>query len=110
MTIYKNMNQMKTFVIINHYILNEEIKKMALETIKSFRDTSDVIICSVDDGSPVDTDEIRQASDYFARLDKNSGFAISANKGLRFVLETGKLLAIIAQQTIFDQFLSIPMK
>lgn len=86
---------MKTFVVMNHYILNDELNKMALEAIKSFRDTSDVFIVNVDDCSPFDTSEIKAASDHFIRLETNQGFAKSANAGFRYVLDNFKDCYII---------------
>ena len=82
-SLYTKMN---TYVVINHYILNEELNKMALECIQSFRDTCDAKIISVDDGSPFDTTEIESASDVFIKLPENLGFAKSANAGFNYVL------------------------
>lgn len=83
-------NEIKSFVVMNHYILNNDMKEMALEAIKSFRDTSNAEIVSVDDASPFDMTEIENASDHFIKLETNQGFAKSANAGFRFVLDNYK--------------------
>lgn len=72
---------------MNHYILNPEIKQLAVDAIKSFRQTGDVYIISVDDASPMDTTDIEVLSDVFIRRKTNGGFAVSANDGLKSVKE-----------------------
>lgn len=80
---------MKNYVVINHYIVNDEIRQLAIETINSFRNTADVIIVSVDDQSPMKVKEIEELSDIYIPLEANKGFAGSANAGFQWVLDNG---------------------
>lgn len=81
---------MKTYVVINHYILNEDIEKLAIQAVQSFKDTHNCIIVSVDDGSPIQSKEIQDLSDVWIPMEKNGGFAVSANVGLQWVLDNEK--------------------
>lgn len=72
---------MKTFVIIPHYILTEEVKQLAINTINSIRKTSDTHIISVNDGSPMDCSFLKELSDDYVENKENSGFAKTCNKG-----------------------------
>jgi len=74
------------YVVINHYILNKYIEDIAIKCIKSFK-KYDCKIVSVDDRSPIRSDEIRLLSDVWIPLEKNVGFAGSANKGIQWVLD-----------------------
>lgn len=78
---------MKTIVVIPHYILNEEIKQLAINTIKSFRDNSDAVIVSVNDGSPMDCSFLKDISDVYIERWENGGFAETCNDGFRWILE-----------------------
>lgn len=85
---------MKTYVVMNHYIHTPELVELATNAIKSFR-AHDVIIVSVDDCSPMDTTFIKELSDVFIKRETNGGFAVSANDGLKYVLENEKEECII---------------
>lgn len=79
----------KTYIVIPHYIVTEELKELAINAIKSFR-VSDVIIISVDDGSPMDTAFLKELSDVYIRNEENSGFAVTCNNGFRWIFENEK--------------------
>jgi GT2 family glycosyltransferase len=81
---------MRTYVVIPHYIVTEELKELATNTIKSFKDSSDVVVISVDDGSPMDTQFLKDLSDVYLRNEKNSGFAPTCNKGFKWVMDKEK--------------------
>lgn len=85
---------MKTYVVMNHYIHTPELVVLATNAIKSFR-ANDVCIVSVDDCSPMDTTFIKDLSDVFIKRETNGGFAVSANDGLKYVLENEKEECII---------------
>lgn len=77
---------MKTYIIIPHYIVTEELKQLAINTIKSFREASlDAVIVSVDDGSPMDGTFLKELSDIYIKNEQNSGFAITCNNGFKHV-------------------------
>lgn len=80
---------MKTYVVMNHYIHTPELVELATNALRSFGNYF-VRIVSVDDNSPMDTTFIRDLSDVFINRDKNGGFAVSANDGLRWVLNNEK--------------------
>lgn len=77
----------KPIIVIPHYIITEELKQLATNTIKGMRDTADVYIVSVDDGSPLDTSFLRPISDIVITQDENMGFAKTCNNGLEYALE-----------------------
>lgn len=77
----------KTYVIIPHYIVTEELKELATNTIRSFKENADVVVVSVDDGSPMDTTFLKELSDVYLRNAENSGFAITCNNGFKWVFE-----------------------
>lgn len=72
-----------------HYIVTEELKQLATEALKSFR-CDDVILISVDDGSPMDTQFLKDLSDIYIRNEVNSGFAITCNNGFKKALKIAK--------------------
>ncbi len=74
-----------------HYIVTEELKSLATNAIKSFKEYApDVIVISVDDGSPMDTKFLKELSDVYIRNENNSGFAITCNNGFKWVLDNDK--------------------
>ncbi|MFA6712136.1 MAG: glycosyltransferase [Candidatus Caldatribacteriota bacterium] len=83
---------MQTYIIIPNYIVTEELKELATNTIKSFRNSSkDIVIIAVDDGSPMDCTFLKKLSDIYIKNKENSGFAISCNNGFkRAFKELGK--------------------
>ena len=81
---------MQTYVVIPNYIITEEVKKLAIQTIKSFQETSEVIIVAVDDGSPMDTKFLEEMADVYIRNEKNFGFAKTCNDGFRWIFENEK--------------------
>jgi len=59
---------MKTYIIIPHYIVSEELKELAIQTINSFKkEFKDKVIISVDDGSPMDCSFLKEMSDIYIR-------------------------------------------
>lgn len=81
---------MKTYIVINHYILSDEIAKLAIQAVKSFRDTHDCFIVGVDDCSPLKNEELIGLHDKWIKLDENKGFAGSANVGFQWILDNEK--------------------
>lgn len=81
---------MKHYVVINHYILSKEIEKLAINAVKSFKDTADCVVVSVDDGSPIKSSALKELSDVWIPRKTNGGFAVSANTGLQWVLDHEK--------------------
>ncbi len=77
---------MKPIFIIPHYIATEELHQLSVNTIRSMRETSDVYIISVDDGSPLDTSFLMELSDEVVTMSKNSGFARACNAGFEKAL------------------------
>lgn len=75
--------------VMPHYIATEELKELAIQALTSMKNTSDVFIISVDDGSPMDTGFLDDLSDEVIRLKKNSGFAVACNKGLKWAMKQG---------------------
>lgn len=79
---------MRTYIIIPNYIVTEELKELATNTIKSFRKHyKDIVIIAVDDGSPMDCTFLKELSDIYIRNEKNSGFGISCNNGFKRAFE-----------------------
>ena len=77
---------MRTYIVIPHYIVTDQLKQLAINTIKSFRKTSkNAIIISVDDGSPMDCTFLKEISDIYLKNKENSGFGITCNNGFRYV-------------------------
>lgn len=79
------------YAVMPHYIVTEELKELATNAIKSFKKyAKDVIVISVDDGSPMDTTFLKELSDVYLRNDKNSGFAITCNNGFKWIFENAQ--------------------
>lgn len=82
---------MKTYIVIPSYIIAEGLKTLAINAIKSFRASSDnIVIISVDDGSPMDTVFLKDISDVFIKNEKNSGFAVTCNNGFKWIFKNEK--------------------
>jgi len=81
---------MKIYIVIPHFIINEELVQLAKNAIKSFRDTSDCVIVSCDDCSPYDSGFLKEISDVYIRNEKNKGFAGNCNVGFNWILENEK--------------------
>jgi len=83
---------MRTYIIIPHYIVSEELKELATQTLESFKkEFKDKVIISVDDGSPMDCTFLKDLSDIYIKNKENSGFAITCNNGFkRAFKELGK--------------------
>lgn len=75
------------YIVIPHYIINKELEELAKNTIRSMRNTSDVFIVSVDDGSTLDTAFLKEMSDHYIKLEKNSGFGKACNAGFKWCLK-----------------------
>ena len=85
-----NKDFMKTYVVIPHYIITDTVAELARNTIKSFRDTSDVVIVSCDDCSETDTGFLKDISDVYIRNKENKGFAGNCNVGFKWILKNEK--------------------
>lgn len=83
------MDAMRPTIIMPHYIATEELKQLSINAIRSMRETSDVFIVSVDDGSPMDTTFLEEISDKFIQMSENSGFAKACNTGFKWAIEQG---------------------
>ncbi len=82
---------MKTYIVISHYIVSDEVAQLAKDTILSFRKTKpDGIIISVDDVSPKHDPEIEVLSDVFIQREENGGFAKCVNTGFDWILKNDK--------------------
>lgn len=81
---------MKTYVVMPHYIITPQLLEYACVAIDSIKKSSDAIVISVDDGSPLDCKEITRRSDYYLRNEKNSGFAPTCNRGFKWIFEHEK--------------------
>lgn len=78
----------KTYIIIPNYIVTEELKELSINTINSFRKNSkDIVLVLVDDGSPMDTSFLYDMADIYVRNEENSGFAITCNNGFKRAFE-----------------------
>lgn len=81
---------MTTYVVMPHFIATKELEQLSRNAIESFRKTSACILISVDDGSPMDTSYLKEISDVYIRNEVNFGFAVTCNKGIRWVMENEK--------------------
>lgn len=77
----------KPIFVMPHYIATTELRNLAIDAMKSMKATADIILVSVDDGSPQDTGFLHEYSDTLIRLSENSGFAKACNAGLEWALE-----------------------
>lgn len=77
----------KPVIVIPHYIATHELRRLAENTIRSMRETADVYIISVSDGSPLDISFLLDISDDVVIIGKNSGFAVACNAGLERALD-----------------------
>lgn len=78
---------MRTYVVMPHYVVSNELVTLATNAIKSFKESSDVTLISVDDGSPMDTSFLKELSDVYIRNKENSGFAPTCNNGFKWIME-----------------------
>lgn len=85
---------MKIYVVIPQFLVTKELVELADNCIKSFRDSSDVFIISVDDSGEYQkadgADDVLNKSDLVLRNEKNSGFATTCNNGFRWIFENEK--------------------
>ena len=85
---------MKTYVVIPQFLVTDELVMLADNAIKSYRDSSDVFIISVDDAGEYDkakgADEIMAKSDLVITNKKNSGFGITCNNGFNWIFKNEK--------------------
>lgn len=81
-------NKMKTYVVIPQYLVNQELRELSNNTIKSMRKSSDVIIISVNDGAK--KYESQRMSDVYLENKENSGFAKTCNKGFEWIFKNVK--------------------
>lgn len=95
---------MKTYVVIPHYFVDEYNIILARNAIKSFRKTSDVVIVSVDDGSPIKTDEIKDISDVYIQRSENGGFSKCCNSGFKHVVDKQEPCYIICANNDIEVF------
>ncbi len=79
---------MKTYVVIPQYIVSEELVTLACNAIKSFKDTSDVTIVSVNDGGVPELAKIvQEKADVAIDNPENMGFAPTCNNGFQWVFD-----------------------
>lgn len=80
-----------TYIVIPQYIINKELQTLALNMIKTVRETTDATIISVDDGGKAElVKPIAEASDIILHNEKNSGFAKTCNKGFQWIFDNVK--------------------
>lgn len=96
-----------TYFVMPHYIASAELEQLAINAIVSMRQTADVFIVSVDDGSPLSTWFLEDISDFTIHIEKNSGFAKACNLGLQWCIDQGADLIGCANNDIevFDGWL-----
>lgn len=80
---------MKTYVVIPNFTISDELRVLALDAIRSFKETADCVVVVADDNSPEDTEEIKKACDVFLKRNEQGGFSKCVNTGFRYVLEQG---------------------
>lgn len=81
----------RVYVVIPNYIVTEELKQLATDTINSFRQSyPEAIIVSVDDGSPMDCTFLKEMSDIYIKNKKNSGFGVTCNNGFKKIFKIEK--------------------
>ena len=78
---------MKTFIVIPNYFINEEVEQLAIQAVKSFKETADCEVVCVDDASPRDPCFLRKHCDQLIIRGTNGGFAKTCNTGLRYVMD-----------------------
>lgn len=85
---------METYVVIPQFLVTKELVTLADNAIKSYRDSSDVFIISVDDCGEYPkadgADEVMAKSDLVLTNKKNAGFAKTCNKGFRWIFDNVK--------------------
>lgn len=85
---------MLTYVVIPQFLVTEELVALAENAIKSYRESSNVFIISVDDAGEYskakNADEVMALSDLVLTNTKNSGFAVTCNNGFRWIFENEK--------------------
>lgn len=85
---------MQTYIVIPQFLVTEELVALAENAIKSYRESSNVFIISVDDAGEYskakNADEVMALSDIVLTNKKNSGFAPTCNKGFNWIFENEK--------------------
>jgi O-antigen biosynthesis protein len=81
---------MRTYIVIPHYLVSNQLIELADNAIKSFKENSDAIVVSVDDGSPIGSKMLEYKSDVYLRNNENSGFGKTCNKGFKWIFENEK--------------------
>ena len=79
---------METYIVIPQYLVNDELKKLSDNALKSFRDSSDVKIICVNDGA--DSYNLKKLSDVYLENKENQGFAKTCNKGFEWIFKNVK--------------------
>lgn len=91
---------MANFVVIPNYSVNDEVVKLAVEAVKSFKRSCDWTVVVVDDKSPFDTSEIEAVADVLLKREENGGFSKACNTGFRYALENGAEYIVCANTDI----------
>lgn len=85
---------LKTYIVIPQFLVTEELVELAENCIKSYRESADVFIISVDDAGeypkPERADEVLKMSDLVIKCEKNEGFGRACNRGFRHIIENEK--------------------
>ena len=84
---------MKTYIVMPHFLINDELVELAKKAIQSFRNSSnDITIISIDDGGEYGAKEdvLKPISDVYLKNEKNSGFAKTCNWGFNWIFENEK--------------------
>lgn len=75
------------YVIIPNLTLSEELEKLALDAIGSFKKTAECMVVVSDDNSHLDTSAIEKSADIFLKRDSQGGFSKCCNTGFRYALK-----------------------
>lgn len=74
---------MDASVVIPCWIIDEGLLKLTERCIHTLRDTSDVEIIIIDNGSTIGQQFMKSEADYYIKNDVNKGYVAAVNQGLR---------------------------
>lgn len=81
---------MKTYIVIPQYLISDELVALSKNAIRSFKNTADCTVISVDDCGDREANMLMEESDVYVSNNENSGFAKTCNAGFRWIQENEK--------------------